>query len=277
MKLLTKEEEAAHYRSVLQGGSFGTVLGLVGGWAGVLAASRRFHTIRNLTLPMKAFLVTSSGTFVGIVAADHASRQFEAERNVNLRYLENREERLRREELAQMSFGNRLGAWAREEKYKIIGATWVASIVGSFVLVGRNPYLSGQQKIVQARVYAQGLTLAVMCASAAFEIHDQRKGRGLLETAKKGRDAIKEQKEQPELHHQKHDETADLWQDMVAAEEEKLKQRHKSLYSNEHKEQQEGPVTQAVKASGEKAQEEKKDEKEEEDAKEVKEEKGGSQ
>lgn len=201
-----------------------------------MAASRRIPTIRNLTLPMKAFLVTSSGTFVGIVAADHSSHQFEAQRNIGLKYLGEREERLRREELSQLSLGKRIGAWAREEKYKIIGATWIASIVGSFVVVGRNPYLTGQQKIVQARVYAQGLTLAVMCATAAFEIHDQRKGQGLLDTAKKGREAIKEtgnQAEEQQISHERHNDNADLWRDMVAAEEQKLRQRHQSLYSHE--------------------------------------------
>lgn len=239
-----------------------------------MAASRRFHTIRNLTLPMKAFLVTSSGTFVGIIAADHSSRQYEAERNVGLKYLGEREERLRREELSQMSLGNRIGAWAREEKYKIIGATWIASIVGSFVLVGRNPYLSGQQKIVQARVYAQGLTLAVMCASAAFEIHDQRKGQGLLDAAKKGREASKAAKNQPaEPHHQRHDENTDLWQDMVAAEEQKLKSRHKSLYDHEEKK---GAVTEAVKTKKEEAapKEASKEAPKEETKEETKEEKG---
>lgn len=277
MKLLTKEEEAAHYRAVLQGGTFGTVIGLVGGWAGVMAASRRFPTIRNLTLPMKAFLVTSSGTFVGIIAADHSSRQFEAERNVGLKYLGergDREERLRREELSQMSFGKRLGAWAREEKYKIIGATWIASIVGSFVLVGRNPYLSGQQKIVQARVYAQGLTLAVMCASAAFEIQDQRRGQGLLDTAKKGREAVKQSKNQPvEPHHQRHDENSDLWQDMVAAEEQKLKARHQSLYEHEKKDKNEDKEEEKKKKDNEDQKVEKKDKKDkEEDKKEEEEE-----
>jgi hypothetical protein len=202
-----------------------------------MAASRRFHTIRNLTLPMKAFLVTSSGTFLGIIAADHASRQFEAERNVNLKYLENREERLRNEQLAHMSFSNRLGAWAREEKYKIIGASWVASMIGSFALVGRNPYLSGAQKIVQARVYAQGLTLAVMCATAAFEIQDQRKGQGIIDATKKGREAVKnEQSAHSDIHHTRRDDTADLWRDMVAAEEEKLKKGHKPLFEHELKE-----------------------------------------
>lgn len=160
-----------------------------------------------------------------------------------------------------MSLGNRIGAWAREEKYKIIGATWIASIVGSFVLVSRNPYLSGQQKIVQARVYAQGLTLAVMCASAAFEIHDQRKGQGLLDAAKKGREAVKETKNQPaEPHHQRRDENTDLWQDMVAAEEQKLKSRHKSLYDHEEKK---GAVTEAVKAKKEEKKEDEKEETEE--------------
>lgn len=275
MKLLTKEEEASHYRydnpptatsivchndtnsclrAVVKGGTIGGVLGLIGGTAGVMAAARRYHTIRSLTLPMKAFLVTSTGTFVGIIAADHSSRQYEAARNQNLQYLENREERLRREELASMSFTDRMTAWARAEKYKIIGITWIASIVGSFVVVGRNPYLTGQQKIVQARVYAQGLTLAVMCASAAFEIHDQRKGQGLLDATKKGREAHKEQKKgHAPLDRKEGDQ--DLWKDMVAAEEEKLRKGHRPIYEHEIKE----------KHQKEKEAEQKKDEKEDDD------------
>lgn len=55
---------------------------------------------------------------------------------------------------------------------------------GSFAIVSRNPYLSGQQKLVQARVYAQGLTLAVLLASFAFEANDANKGTGRWETVK---------------------------------------------------------------------------------------------
>lgn len=197
-----------------------------------MAASRRYPAFNSLTLPLKAFLVTSSGTFFGIIAADHASRSFEAQRNADTRYLENREQRLRREELAQMNFKDRALAWAKEEKYKIIGATWLASMVGSFVLVGRNPYLSGQQKIVQARVYAQGLTLAVLCASAAFEIHDQRKGQGILDAARKGQQANREV-EQP--IHISHERSQDLWKDMVAAEEQRLREKEKPLHEKEEK------------------------------------------
>ena len=51
-------------------------------------------------------------------------------------------------------------------------------------IVGRSPYLSTSQKIVQSRVYAQGLTVAVLLATAAFEIGDQRNGEGRWETVK---------------------------------------------------------------------------------------------
>ncbi|KAL4768568.1 hypothetical protein BDW60DRAFT_118475 [Aspergillus nidulans var. acristatus] len=223
MKLLTKEEEDAHYREVLKGGSFGTVLGLIGGYAGVMAASRRYHTIRNLTIPMKAFLVTSSGTFVGIIGADRSSRAFEAAQNQSRQWYESREERLRAEELRGMSFSDRALAWAREERYTIVFSTWVASMIGSFALVGRNPYLSGPQKLVQARVYAQGATLAVLIASAAFEISERRRVRRELNAKSASAKA------DSRLNNNTGEDT-DIWKDMVAAEEQRLKSKHQSLY-----------------------------------------------
>ena len=54
----------------------------------------------------------------------------------------------------------------------------------ALAIVGRSPHLSTSQKVVQARVYAQGLTLAVLLATAAFEIGDQQQGEGRWETVK---------------------------------------------------------------------------------------------
>jgi hypothetical protein len=179
---------------------------------------------------MKAFLVTSSGTFIGIIAADHASRDFEAQHNATRQWYENREERLRAEESRTLSMTDRIVAFARREKYKIVTATWIASMVGSFALVSRNPYLSGQQKIVQARVYAQGLTLGVFCASAAFEMSDRRRGQGLIEAAKKNKEQAKGDAAEPQPVHNKNQEEGDLWKEMVAAEEQRLQSKHQSLY-----------------------------------------------
>ena len=65
-----------------------------------------------------------------------------------------------------------------------MGGSWLASMAIALGLVGRNPYLTGAQKLVQARVYAQGLTVAVLIVTAAFEIGDRNKGEGRWETVK---------------------------------------------------------------------------------------------
>ncbi|PGH11295.1 hypothetical protein AJ80_07195 [Polytolypa hystricis UAMH7299] len=224
MKILTREEEDAHYGAVIKGGSIGGLAGLAVGQAGLMLASRRFSTIRTLTLPMKAFLVTSAGSFTGIIGADHASRSHEAAQHHETVYLGNREARRRQEQLASMTGSDRAKEFFKREKYKIVGLTWIASILGSFMIVNRNKYLSTSQKIVQARVYAQGLSLAVLVAVAGFEIHDQRQGKGLLDNvrAKKQRNAKDEDKKKLETERYQGE---NMWKEMVEAEEMRLKEK----------------------------------------------------
>lgn len=182
---------------------------------------------------MKAFLASSAGMFLCITAAEHASRNFQTQHDKDRQWVLGREHSMRSAELAQLSTKDRLVSWVREEKYKIIGATWVASIVGSFILVGRNPYLTGQQKIVQARVYAQGLTVAILCASAGLEIADQRKGKGILDAQNIGNMRMEMAQRAAAKKSRRHRD-ADLWQDMVAAEELRLKRKHRPLYGMNH-------------------------------------------
>lgn len=230
MKILTKEEEAAHYSATLKGGILGSVGGLVVGVAGVSLASRRYHFFRSLTLPLKAFLVTSSGTFAGIIAADHASRSFQSLHNPKDREFQELERRRWQEEHAGMTWTQRAMEFGKRERYKIVGASWVASMITAFVLVNRNKYLTGPQKLVQARVYAQFLTLGVLVASAAFEIADRRNDEGKLWEAKKVIDPDDPEHKRFIETWVRRDDTArsdsdELWKEMVAAEEERLKER----------------------------------------------------
>ena len=75
-------------------------------------------------------------------------------------------------------------AWGKEYRYPIVAGSWVVSMGVALGIVGRSPYLSTAQKLVQARVYAQSLTVAVLLASAVFEIGDRDKGEGRWETIK---------------------------------------------------------------------------------------------
>lgn len=181
MKILTKEEEDAHYNATVKGGSIGGAIGLGVGLVGVYAASKRFHTINSLTLPMKAFLVTSSTTFASIVSADKASRKFEFDRDPQRQYRDSATSDLEAARSQETTF-TKVKEWAKENRYPIVTASWVASMGIAFGLVSRNKYLTGAQKLVQARVYAQGLTLAVLVATAAFETSDAAKGKGRWET-----------------------------------------------------------------------------------------------
>ena len=151
----------------MKGGGLGGGIGLALGSLGVWGAAVRSPAFRQLTLPLRALLVTSSATFGAIVTADHFSRTFEASRHPDEGF-QNVSERARALELSQMSSQERLMNWGKENRYGIVGVSWTLAMVASLSLVGRNPYLSTQQKLVQARVYAQGLTLAVLIATAIF-------------------------------------------------------------------------------------------------------------
>jgi len=234
MKVVTKEEEAAHYNATLKGGIWGMALGTAAGGLGVFLANKRFHAFRQLTVPFRAFLITSSGTFVGIVAADRGSRGWEAAHNVDKRrYLEEVAEHHRMLE-AGKTRSQRIADWATENRYPIIFGSWVASMGASWAIVSRNKYLTGAQKLVQARVYAQGLTVAVLLISFAFESSDKRKGKGRWETIKvlDPEDPTHKHLIEKRIHHERY-EGEDQWKEMVEAEEERMNARHAAVKEQE--------------------------------------------
>ena len=215
------------------------------GLVGVYGASRRFHLIRHLTLPMKAFLVTSTGTFAAIIAADRSSRSFQSAQHPEEQYRE-AYHRQRLELEANKSSYDRAMDWGRENRYSIVGASWLASMATALGLVSRNKYLTGAQKLVQARVYAQGLTLAVLIATAAFEIGDRKKGVSRWKTVRMIDPNDPEHKKIIEKKvHQESYEGEDQWRgkwneprndlsqlteiDMIEAEERKLKARKEAV------------------------------------------------
>lgn len=233
MKILTKEEEQAHYEATLKGGAIGGAVGFVVGGAALYAANARFHTVRHLTVPMKAFLVSSSTTFASIITADKASRNFEFSRNPANLYKDKASGELEALKAKEGTW-KKLKDWGRENRYPIVTASWVASMGIAFGLVSRNPYLTGAQKLVQARVYAQGLTLAVLVATAAFEAGDASKGKGRWETVQILDPNDPEHKHMIEkrIHHEAY-EGEDLWKDMVASEERKMQERKDAVKRQE--------------------------------------------
>ncbi|KAL7919664.1 hypothetical protein ACQKWADRAFT_189345 [Trichoderma austrokoningii] len=224
MKVLTKEEEAAHYNAVLKGGLIGGSIGLAIGATGVIYASRKYPSFRGLTLPFRTFLVTSTGTFGAIVQADRQGIKHQKAQDPRRLYRDNSQraqEMVRENETAYERFMN----YGREHRYSIVCASWLASLAVAFAIVSRAP-MSTPQKIVQARVYAQGLTLAVLIVSAAFEMNDAKSGKGRWETVMVLDPNDPEHKHLIEKRiHKEEYEGQDLWMDMVEAEEKRIAAR----------------------------------------------------
>ncbi|KAK8169557.1 hypothetical protein IWX90DRAFT_181746 [Phyllosticta citrichinensis] len=239
MKILTPEEEQAHYNATVRGGLTGGAIGLAVSSVGVWAASRRFPMFRQLSLPFKAFLLTSGGSFAAIIQADRSSRRYDIETNPLKKQLEE-EERQQAELLAASKDGaTRAKEWATNNRYSIVFGAWLASMGASFGIVARNPYLSTAQKIVQARVWAQGLTLAVLLASFALEANDANQGKGRWEMVKvlDPNDPTHSHYVEKKIHHERY-QGEDMWREMVEAEERKMKEREAAKNKQQQQVQQ---------------------------------------
>jgi len=91
-------------------------------------------------------------------------------------------------------------------------------------MVGRDQYLTRRQKIVQARVYAQGLTIAVAVVLLALEKKQGERGRG--ETIKDfdPSDPTHTRTIEKRIHHERY-KGEDQWRDMVVNYENRINKR----------------------------------------------------
>lgn len=214
MKVISKEEEKAHFNEVIKGGLIGGSISMALGITGVVLASRRWTAFRSLTLPFRTFLVTSATTAGAVITAERYSINFQRAKDPMTFY---KDASQRADELArtQDTHWKRFVDYCRENRYTIVGLGWVASMAVAFTLVSRNKYLTTSQKLVQARVYAQGLTLALILAAGAFETADARSGKGRWETVMVVDPNDPEHKHMIEKRvHKEEYEGQDLWKGM---------------------------------------------------------------
>ncbi|KAJ4327484.1 Replication factor C, subunit RFC4 [Fusarium piperis] len=221
MKILTKEEEEAHYAAVVKGGLIGGTIGIGVGVGGVLFASRRYTAFRGLTIPFRTFLITSAGTFGAIINADRWSMAFQKEQNP-MNFYQDETQRVQQITRENQTAYERFMEYGKENRYSIVFISWLASMGLAFALVSRSP-MNTANKVVQARVYAQGLTLAVLIISAVFEMNDAKSGSGRWQTVMVIDPDDPEHKHliEKKIHKEEY-EGQDLWKDMVAAEERRL-------------------------------------------------------
>ncbi|KAF5393049.1 hypothetical protein D9757_001183 [Collybiopsis confluens] len=86
----------------------------------------------------------------------------------------NERERQVQEKWDNMSNKEKMIDWASRRQYSIIMASWALSLGAAGAIISRDKYQTPAQKVVQARMWAQGLTIGILIAAGALN-HLQQK------------------------------------------------------------------------------------------------------
>ncbi|KFH70757.1 hypothetical protein MVEG_03605 [Podila verticillata NRRL 6337] len=149
----------------------GAGLALVAGGLVAMSGARYSQTYKTLSRPMKTFLLGSGTAATAILFGDHARVHYE-DRQL-LRHLDQEAAEAARAEIrAQRGLMAEVNYQIRENRNMVVGVSWLTCMAGSLGYTFSKKGLTTTQRIVTARMYAQGFTVLVMMAVAALELTD---------------------------------------------------------------------------------------------------------
>ncbi|AET37857.1 Rcf2p Ecym_2104 [Eremothecium cymbalariae DBVPG len=173
MKLLTEEEVNAHHYHTLAGGIKGALAGLA--ITGVIfkVLPRRFPKFQpsKMTASIRTALFISPPTLLATIVAEEASTSFDRQMYASSTSAEALEEYRRWQNLPlnQMVLESLM-----THRYKIIVTAWATSLYGAWKYVNKDPIMTAAQKAVQARMYAQALTVMLLLGSVGLSMYDAK-------------------------------------------------------------------------------------------------------
>ncbi|QRV85973.1 Respiratory supercomplex factor 2 [Ceratobasidium sp. AG-Ba] len=170
MKLITKQQQEEAARATAWGGLKGSALGISLAIPALHFASKRYPAVRAIPPVQRTFLLMIATLGVGMTNAElsyeaYMRSQWQG-RTADILRKEQAEEEAG---LHSLSMKGRALHWAKENRFGIIGMSWVSAMaISGGLIFARNRGVPFSQKIVQVRMYAQGVTIAVLLASAGL-------------------------------------------------------------------------------------------------------------
>ncbi|AMD21460.1 HER181Wp [Eremothecium sinecaudum] len=174
MKILTEEEIKAHHYHTLSGAIKGGVIGLaISGFIFKIVPLKfpKFNPSR-MTPSIKTALFISPPTLFASICAEEASNSFD---RVMYGTGNSRELIEEHQRWSKLSLSDKILESSNKHKYKIIVGAWAAAMYGSWRVVDRDPIMTKTQKIVQARMYAQGLTVLLLLGSVGLSMYESKR------------------------------------------------------------------------------------------------------
>ncbi|KHC55827.1 hypothetical protein MEW_00831 [Candida albicans P60002] len=172
MKILSKEEKDAHVSHIISEGAKGLFYG--GALSvGLYQYLKHRHPARFATFnpSIKAAIIAMPTISVAAFFADQGSVEFDRKMHQSeyqeAKYLEEYREWNR------LSLSDKCFTVLNDNKYKIIISAWAGSLYGSWVLVNRDKIMDTAQKAVQARMYAQGITIILLLGTLLLAMKEE--------------------------------------------------------------------------------------------------------
>ncbi|KAF8559142.1 hypothetical protein OG21DRAFT_881600 [Imleria badia] len=175
MKVSLSEDERRQHRAVtirgaLEGGLIGTGIAL----PTFYLLNRRSSYYRSVPFPIKLLGGVIIVAPLVTIQAEKRSLGFGHRHWTELgkSHLERREHE-ERERWAALSRKDKVAEWAANHQLSVIMGSWATTMAVAGCVIMRDPLLTMPQKVVQVRLWAQGLTIGVVIAAAALT-HAQR-------------------------------------------------------------------------------------------------------
>lgn len=172
MKLIDETHKTQHWQHTLYQGAKGFAFGLGVSAVFVAAFKRRYPVHYGQYNPtIKACMWTLPTLGICGFWADDGSAKF-SEMMHRSDYL-NKVKDERKKRMHEFSLTNRLFIKVSEHRYKVVVATWAASLGWAWSMINKDRILTTAQKAVQARMYAQAVTILLLLSTMALSVHDQ--------------------------------------------------------------------------------------------------------
>ncbi|KAG0703927.1 hypothetical protein DFH29DRAFT_914729 [Suillus ampliporus] len=174
MKNLSREEieeqNAATTRGAIEGGLIGSAI-VAPAW---YMLNRKWPAFRVAPYTLKTLGAVIIMAPLISIRAEHRGLEFHRQHWTSIGKTEmEKEKEAERARWAALSPKDKIAEWTAKHQLSVIVGSWALTmgLVGSKVM--RDPLMSMPNKIVQVRLWAQGLTIGVIIATAALT-HSQR-------------------------------------------------------------------------------------------------------
>ncbi|PVU90365.1 hypothetical protein BB559_004651 [Furculomyces boomerangus] len=165
VKVLSEKQEKELDTFLLTNTVYSTALGTVVGVAANYLLTKTWPFYRRLPMGIK-------GSLIGASILGFMTVRTEGQAQIYERVTYGSDPDVQEtEELSALTkpggFADRSMDYFLENKYKILGSVWAVAAGGSVYALYLNKHITWTQRIVQARMYAQALTIAGLLGAAA--------------------------------------------------------------------------------------------------------------